>query len=527
MNKHALGSRTTEKLNGFFLDIEHITIEYFRKNYHLIVLAFTVAICAYGYELFNFSLSIDEPLKMFDAEKYAWIKQGRWGTFMLLQLFMPESLIPFFPTLISVVFLVLSAILFLLILEGDNISKCIFLLLFISFPSTSYFLEFNTFNFSVSVGFFLVFCSIICLKFYIKKKQYKYLFYSSLPLACSLGVYQSLITLWLAAFFVYLFSLLIKNDGGIKNITGLLLCSSLALFFSLFLYKGIDLLFRYIYEVDAAYLNHFVGWKSYEFRAIFDRLTQYILEHFSGKIFYGEKTLTSIWFVSPILLIYLFKKKEISTVLSGFFCWLGILISPFLLSIVLGSPLPTRSLVGLPLLIGGVWYLASCCSPKIFRYFLLIAAIFIATTNSYSNNRLFFSDYLTWQADRNFANRILDRIYNMDLPQETKKRIPISILGEKKYISNAAFIRAEVFGASFFEWEGGNPYRILSFFETLGVQEFRPANNEEYQTAIALSKDMPNWPHKKSIFRYKNMIVLKLSEPTQRQLQRYSTQTQQ
>jgi hypothetical protein len=116
------------------------------ENAHLVIFSVLLGIMAYGYAIFNFTLSIDEELKTFSHSGIEWARQGRWGVLVLLNVFMPESLIPFLPTFISVFFLIVACFLFFPLIDGDIVSKAIFCCLFITFPSNAFFMEFNTFT---------------------------------------------------------------------------------------------------------------------------------------------------------------------------------------------------------------------------------------------------------------------------------------------------------------------------------------------------------------------------------------------
>lgn len=498
--------------------LEKLTVEYVRENSSLIILAFLITCAAFGYELFNFSLSIDEELKSFDSGGLDWIRAQRWGTFLLLKLFMPESLIPFYPTLVSLVFLITSGFLLFLIIEGDKISKIIFLLLFLTFPSTAYYMEFNTFNFAVSAGLASVLSGVFFLKRFIETNSYRYVFLSVIFTTFSMSIYQSMLSAWICVFFLYL---LHKTLNG--KITGKIardfVVAVSVISFSLISYKVIAFLFMKFYKLtESNYLERFVGWTRNGYSQTIDTIVLYLVNHFTGNAFYGEKTFLSIWLIVPFIILIIFRKRKISLKITGILFLIAVILSPFCIAIGLGFPLPVRSLVGLPLMIGGLAYMASLNAKKNLKYFFLILSVFIALHNSFSTTRLFYADYLSGQADRDFANRILDRMYETDLPYDTRRPVPVVIIGEKGHTANTAFIRSETFGSSFFEWEGGNPWRILSFIKLLGVQDFEVANMEQYSAALKESEKMKKWPHKSSILYTGEIIIIKLGDVTAAQV---------
>jgi hypothetical protein len=284
---------------------------------------------------------------------------------------------------------------------------------------------------------------------------------------------------------------------------------------SLISYKLIALMFMGLYKLDGStYLDNFVGWTAGGYSRTIGEIGRYLRSHLTGKSFYGEKTLLLIWLVIPYLMFRIFRKRRIDLKITGILLLVALILSPFAISIALGSELPARSLVGLPLMIGGLGYLASLKANKNVKYFFLIISVFIALHNSFSITRLFYAAHLTWQADRDLANRILDRMYELDINYEGERPIPVAIIGARGYASNQAFIKSEVFGFSFFEWEGGNPYRILYFMKLMGVQDFEVANAKQYRAAVEESEKMKKWPHKSSVLYTGDVIVVKLSDIT-------------
>ena len=77
----------------------------FTENVHVIYFLMFVTICAYGFELFNFNLTIDEEIHATRiAPALAWITQGRWGTYVLNKFLLPYTVIPFVPLFTALLF---------------------------------------------------------------------------------------------------------------------------------------------------------------------------------------------------------------------------------------------------------------------------------------------------------------------------------------------------------------------------------------------------------------------------------------
>ena len=63
---------------------------YLKEHCRLAALLSGVAIAAYGFELFNLNLTIDEEIHAFASQDTMWIAQGRWGMFVLNRLLIPS-----------------------------------------------------------------------------------------------------------------------------------------------------------------------------------------------------------------------------------------------------------------------------------------------------------------------------------------------------------------------------------------------------------------------------------------------------
>ena len=125
---------------------------------------------------------------------------------------------------------------------------------------------------------------------------------------------------------------------------------------------------------------------------------------------------------------------------------------------------------------------------------------------------MFYSSQVVWQADRDISNRIIERIYSLDPPIKSNK-IDISFIGKYQHNENSLFIKTgDVFGASFYEWGNGNPYRINTFIKTLGENRFQIIIPDDKNGLLKYSEEMPIWPQKGSVALYNGVVIVKLSE---------------
>lgn len=263
-----------------------------------------------------------------------------------------------------------------------------------------------------------------------------------------------------------------------------------------------------------SYLDNFIAWgrlPAGELIVNLGKLTfQYITGDDSG-IGVAGLSLKSIIVLIPFIFYFItMKVKRVSNYIFSYSLFLILLLSPFSLVYACGSQMPARTLMALPLMIALLWLFTYQQAGSFLRKILLVAAITVLINNTYLNTRLFYSTYVTWQADRDLANRIIERIYNLDPPLVNGK-IQVAFVGYKHRKANDLFFNSEIHGASFFEWGFGHPGRINDLFRTNGIEELNPIFG--FEGIKANIKSMPAWPSKGSVGLVDNIVIVKLSEP--------------
>lgn len=510
-----------EKIVNFnlFMKFDSLLIDFYKRNKILILYSILISIITYGYELFNFTLSIDEEIQSFRAASgnTIWIEQGRWMTYFINLLVLPHSIIPYFTTLIAILCIAISAVLIINSFGGNLTSQLVFSTIFISIPSHTYYLAFNTFNASCGIGVVMVVLSYIYYKKAVQDSNINvyYLLISSLLLALSIGVYQSLITIFISAVLAFILNLIInekEKNGKIFLIT--VAYAILILLFGSLFYKIGDYFVKIIYSMqNSKYIEDYWGWNKNSITDILDNIIKTISSFLNGSRFYSGYTMKSLYLVIPIILYHIFfridglLRKVFAVVILEIF-----ILSPFILMFVIGSPLDPRTVLALPLLLGSLWWFASQKSGKIIQRLLIIVAAFIFINNVYTTTRLFYSCHVAEQADRGMANRIAERICSLDI-NEKLTNIPVAFVGRYQHETNELFLNNDVFGASFFYWDNGNPHRMVLFMKTLGISNLVVADKEQYDKAYNICYNMPKWPNKGSVILFDNFVIVKLSDP--------------
>lgn len=501
-------------------------LSFLQKNKFIIIFSFLVAFFTYGYELFNFSLSIDEEIDSFrkasDANAYIFV--GRWGLYFLNLFFQPTSVLPYFPTIIALVCLSLSSVIFVTQTPGKLSSKLVFSILYISNPIHSYYLAFNTSGMYYTMG--LVLTTIAYLMFrYTMENRNNYLRNYSLTillLGFSISLYQSHLVFFLVfvAYFIFIESL---SPEGLQRkflwriIQGLLFVISLSLIF----YKIGDKLTRYYFlpaDLNTSiYLDNFSKWGEIPEKQILINLYHETIAFLTGTGVSGGilgLSLKSIPIIILIILIIIFslKRSLLKNTISAI-VFFALILSPFLLMFFTGVKLPVRAMIPLTLMIALLWLIAYRQSGAILRRLMFVSALLIVTNNTWINTRFFYSSYISWQADRDIATRIIERIYQLDPPKKNDK-ISVAFSGNYAHPQNELFFKSETHGASFFEWDRGEPFRISPFSKTTGVNEIKTVSLNLIKHYKSEIEAMPSWPDKGSVKLFDNIVVVKFSEPT-------------
>ena len=140
-------------------------------------------------------------------------------------------------------------------------------------------------------------------------------------------------------------------------------------------------------------------------------MTRYYLG--SSEIYvYSIKSLAllfSICFIAVLILIILSRQKFGIKIL-GILILIGVIVLPFSLDLIMGGHMPTRAMLGIPLVFGGLTFFAWFYENKIFRIFLILLVVSCSFHFININNRLAFSNDMVWQADRELTIRLLSRI---------------------------------------------------------------------------------------------------------------------
>jgi hypothetical protein len=177
-----------------------------------------------------------------------------------------------------------------------------------------------------------------------------------------------------------------------------------------------------------------------------------------------------------------------------------------------GGKVPLRSMMAFPLLLAMLWWLVYNQIRQSGKKIMLVLAFALFVTNTGITTRLFYSSWVAWQADRDMANRIYERICNLDIP-DTGKPLEVVFFGHYDHPKNRLFMQSDIFGASFFGWDNGKPNRMRLFFKTIGINNISVVSKKNIDISLSDTlQKLPCWPFKGSVCYYQNFVIVKLSD---------------
>lgn len=523
--------RWTKEISYMISEETKSFLHYLKHNKVLIGVVFFFAIFSYGFLLTHYTLSIDEEISLFsDSINSVWIGQGRFGIALLKLLFNNTLTQSITATFLAITTFSISSVIWAYAfnlssvnekkVKGQDIPGIAAALMFVTFPAYSENLGFSIMSFELGLGWIMASsATILIFKWVICKKNKIYMYFGLILTTLSTSIYQSFLPVivcgLIVCYIVYLYSL--QKEGRKVNLKDyfLVIIKWISLIFlSLICYKIIDRILSFFIP-QSNYVSSFIAWGKSDTREIISALLGNFWKIFSGELIHGSFILLPSLIISILILfinVYrLFSRKtsQSNGLIIGI-SLLGFTATPFLMSLILGNPMPIRANLVLTLFVASVWYLLLLLLTKnALRKVVFILIFFVAFHQSQSLSQLFYSDYNRYQDDVKLAHQIGYTILELDLGEYPTQ--PVVFVGSHVQETRRNLVKQEALGHSFFEWDGGNPTRISKFFKSLGYKYAEPSF-EESKKGNEYARNMPAWPKKGSIDLVDNLIIVNLSE---------------
>lgn len=485
-----------------------------------------VAVLAHGSELFNFSLTADEDtaglLKASDA--LTSVRRGRWGSYLMNLLVQPSSVVPYFPTALSMLLLAASATMVSVAERLSRPASLIFCAMLVSSPINGTWLQFSNAAPYYAAGIFAAssayaLCRPAVTAILPPAASFLRIPVAALLLGVSMSTYQPQFLVFAALVMFALFTTSMSPTcprgifATIKSTRDLWL----TLAAGPLVYAVGDWFFRAALlpggerGMDSRLLS-FIKWDDSPdaMLSLWNALSEGIL------IFAGSSEGMKSWGLTlslvPLAVLLVISSRRPSPVQKAISlaAAMGIVIAPSLILVVTGNPaMPVRSMLAMPIATAAIWGLAALFSPAKLGKFLSLLCVFSVMNSSYINARISKTASLSAEMDRTMATRIAERILAVT-PSPNALEVKVAFVGRRPHPRNEDFYDFQrPISKSWFEYP-----RFLtkhrSFFVVAGFPEIRPVQMSALGDNLAKVEAMPSWPARGSVKAFGDIVVVKL-----------------
>ncbi|WP_189476394.1 glucosyltransferase domain-containing protein [Mesorhizobium sp. M2A.F.Ca.ET.043.05.1.1] len=473
---------------------------------------FAIFVAMYFSELASFSLSIDEEVAAFRTDSSIWIAQGRWGAYLIERFLIPNPVMPLLAPAIFGAGCVAAYLLVMDIIDKHRLSIAEYacFTIFCAFPTWFFIVEFYSNIAAVGIGLAASALAI----WLINKKDLpadgSRFFVAIVAGGFAISIYQSFAPAILVLGIVVC---VLRARAGIesslpKDVTraGVLIAGS-AIF----------------YAVGNAIFKSFTSKRSEYFESLFQPgflfqhpvvVTGRVLEALGGALGLDRGSYGVILWAVPLLVALggwtLFKESSRSRLLllaAALVC----LFIPFGVHVLAAGTMPVRSLVGLPIAVWLFVYLGVTSSnARIGMVSAILLGVVIFQIQVIQNYRQ-ASSYLVDKHDTLLAAAIYGRLTSMP-GFDAKRSYALTVFGGLPFTTNYPRPPGSTVGYSFFEWDGGNAWRITYYMKLLGYSNLNgPTDQQVDQTIVRLST-MPVWPAPGSLEIQGDIVLIRLGE---------------
>jgi len=467
------------------------------------ITTFICSIFIYWFELSNFTLSIDEE---FTDNFCQTLMMNRWFHAILRRWIFPEPFTPFASLFLGIIFLSFASSFMCKSLNINKESSIVFSLLMASIPQFAYQAEFS--NQVDTVALSVLLASISFCVFTLNQCRVFSLssLYGVILLTLSTSIYQSshFITypLTIAACAINL-----SNGDGRKSFKPLYF-SVISIAAVTLYYVSAKLAQKTFGVGDYKYFSQLLAWGKTSTTETISNISSSVSSYFTADSYFGLSaySLIPISFIMPFFLKGRTFNVRAGVAILVFLCAL----SPMLMILVMGTNQPARVMMSLPVAFACAFTLIY--HFNLFKKTILIAACILVLISCVNVSKLFYSDKMAREADNSFYNDVISTV-RLKNPSFSPYRNKIYFYGPYNVHNNWKLQNADVFGNSFFFWDGASNRRILAMLKTSNIADFIPLSENEEKKAKQIGKDLKNWPSVDSVGTFDNVVVVRLGDP--------------
>jgi hypothetical protein len=473
----------------------------------------------------NFSLSIDEEVASFTAnDSLVWISQGRWGMALFHWILPNSSAIPLISTLIFVFACSSASLIFASLVVEDRYEALIFSGFFVTSPVWLHIIEFNTLAAGAGVGLFSAAVGAL----HMRNMRISSAISAGVYVGFSIAIYQALVVVYVLSCIAILFpgSFFWYRKNCSRPLAswrhlGLVAISIVVAFI---FYLVAQRAFMTLTHQRSAYIDSWI--QLGELRLDFYSTAKRIFNQMFGMLLGADSTylgwgrplliLPAAGFLYGLFLVISQTLSRPARALISLFSFGGMFAAASILIIMSAGKIPTRALVGFPLLFALLALNGYRLGNGLFRLPQWAAFGYAMLISGWIGASLFYADNVARERDRVLVTRLAATIDSIGQPIFGKK-IPFVLVGSRVFSDEEVARHVQIFGSSFFEHDGGNPYRVAAYFKLLGIDNLSPLPITAVGDKLSIIDEMPVWPEPGSIAVVGSVVVVKLSDITYQQ----------
>ena len=501
----------------------HGFLSFLRRYRAAILAALLLVLACYAFMLTHYTLQIDEEtwIKNTDPQliKSIWVSQGRFGLYLFDSVFSPLGrYIPILWDILAVLIYYFAGVFFMYSfakLKHDFKAAAVFAFLSV-FPAlpfvTGDFLSFSMFNFQQAAAMLVMSLCFLSTLVYFNSRKKRYFALSIILGFVSVSFFQAFAVVYVTAVAGYfLLAQLycgIEKRALIRNILRAVFIFIAFLAAYMAANSGLNRLFSLS---NSAHAGGYIGWDN-----ISENLPNTILGAVKAFLGWGAIGGAAI-FLSEIAFVALavaliIKQKSIADRV-----WLGLslaalTVSPFLMNLLLLNwRFLGRILLALSLALALELLLIIQYASRLKWSKISAAALtsVILAINVVSMNLMFYGNYVRYTADKELGAQIIEQLEKDGINYADKPILFVGHTERRLYAADSDRVQS----ASFFEWDDGNNNRMHDFLRAEGYNTLKPADYLKAK-GYERSKSMPCWPEEGSVAAIDDVIIVKLSEPS-------------
>ena len=190
----------------------------------------------------------------------------------------------------------------------------------------------------------------------------------------------------------------------------------------------------------------------------------------------------------------------------------GMTLIPFAIHPIAMGWMPYRTLVSVAYV---VWFFAAAAalSPIAWIRRLGIALVIVVALQCLHTFATFQAQKrLVLDHDRQLASEIYQRIVAAVPDFDRRRTYPVEFYGEHEYASPYREVLRSTWSVSFFEWDRGNPERIVQFMNIVGYSNLAWVDMATRKSLLPALRDMPIWPVAGSVRVVDGIILVRLGQ---------------